>query len=434
MKRRIIAGMGANSFGMAVTIGIQLLSLPFFLHYWSTSTYGTWLMLSAIPAYLSMADIGMVTAVGNKMTMAMGKGEVLEANKLFQSAQLFMTIVCSLIALLTLPVILFAPFTFLSSVDMRIAIAVLGIGVLVALFGGLSEAVFKSTQRYAKGTLLSNLVRLGEWIGCMLGLMMVGSFAAVALFGLVARLIGTLISIQLSKRGNHGIHWGIHDAEATEIRSMIKPAISFMVFPLSNALSFQGLTLLVGAIFGPVTVALFNTYRTIARVAVQITAIFSHALWPEFSRLFGEGAIVAVRHVFRRSAILGAAQALVISLLLYFVAPWLLKFWTHGEIEFNATSMLLMLLYAAVGGIWHIPRVLLMATNQHTNLAYWALAAAVLSIALAWLLSSRLQLNGVVLGMLLSEVFIAVACAWLAYAAIIKAGTHSHQNRKAILQ
>ena len=80
--------------------------------------------------------------------------------------------------------------------------------------------------------------------------------------------------------------------------------------------------------------------------------------------------------------------------------------------------MLLMLLYAAVAGVWHIPRVLLMATNQHTDLAYWALAAAVLSVGLAWLLGGTLQLNGVVLAMLLSELFIAIACAWLAYGAM----------------
>jgi hypothetical protein len=28
MIRRVVSGMGANSFGMAVTIGIQLVSLP----------------------------------------------------------------------------------------------------------------------------------------------------------------------------------------------------------------------------------------------------------------------------------------------------------------------------------------------------------------------------------------------------------------------
>jgi len=376
------------------------------------------LMLSAIPAYLSMADVGMVTAAGNKMTMAMGRGDLDEANKVFQSAQMFMMIVCSTIALITLAVIFFAPLRFLQNVDQHIALFALCTGVLIALFGGLAEAVFKATQRYALGTTLSSLLRLAKWLGYMIGLVLVGSFAAVALCGLAARAIGTLIGVQLSRSGSHGIQWGAQLTDMAEIRAMIKPAISFMAFPLANALSFQGLTLLVGVVFGPIAVALFNTYRTIARVAVQITAIFSHALWPEFSRLFGEGAAVRVKKLFHRSALLGAAQALVLSLALYFVSPWLLNIWTHGRIEFIPSMMLLMLLYAAVSSLWHIPRVLLMAINLHTGLAYWALAAAVLSVVLAWLLGRVLQLNGIAMAMLLSELFIAIACTRLAHTAI----------------
>lgn len=429
MKRRIIAGMGANSFGMAITIGIQLVSLPLFLHYWDTSTYGIWLMLSAIPAYLSMADVGMVTAAGNKMTMAMGKGDIPEANRVFQSALMFMTMVCGTLALLAVPLILLAPLPGLQTFDQRVALSALCVGVLLALFGGLSEAVFKSTERYATGTMLGNYVRLGEWVGLMVGLVAVGSFAAVALCGLAVRMIGTLAGVVLAGRGKHGLHWGTQAAESGEIRAMIKPAISFMAFPLANALSFQGLTLLVGALFGPIAVALFNTYRTIARVAVQVTAIFSHALWPEFSRLFGQGASSAINKLFRRTSLFGAAQALLLSLILYFISPWMLRVWTHGAIEFVPSLMLLMLLYAAVAGIWHVPRVLLMATNQHVGLAYWTLAAGMLSVGLAWVLSDLLHLNGVVVAMLMSELFIATICTLLACSAIAE-----KHNRKIMPQ
>jgi O-antigen/teichoic acid export membrane protein len=418
MIRRVVSGMGANSFGLAITVGIQLVSLPLFLHYWDTSSYGTWLMLSAIPAYLSMADVGMVTAAGNKMTMATGKGDAREANRVFQSAQMFMGFVCGTIALLVIPLMLWAPLPGLETTDQRVALSALSVGVLVALFGGLSEAVFKSTERYATGTMLGNFVRLGEWLGFMIGLASVGSFAAVALGGLTVRLAGTLAVIVLAQRGNHGLRWGTHAADRAEIRSMLKPALSFMAFPLANALSFQGVTLLVGALFGPVAVALFNTYRTIARVAVQVTAIFSHALWPEFSRLFGQGAAAAVHSLFCRSALLGAAQALLLSLVLYFLSPWLLQIWTHGTIEFVPSLMLLMLLYATVGGLWHVPRVLLMATNQHVDLAYWSMSAGVLSVGLAWLMGNELQVNGVAAAMLLSELFTALVCSWLAYNAV----------------
>ncbi len=432
MIRRIIAGMGANSFGMAVTIGIQLASLPLFLHFWDTATYGTWLMLSAIPSYLSMADVGMVTAAGNKMTMAMGKGESLEANRVFQSAQMFMVIVCGVLAVLVVLVMLAAPLPGVATMDQRIALAALSMGVLVSLFGGLSEAAFKSTKRYATGTMAATLVRWGEWMGFMLGLVTVGSFAAVALTGLAVRLAGTIACMVLARSGRQGLSWGIQRADRAEIQSMFKPALSFMAFPLANALSFQGVTLLVGALFGPVAVALFNTYRTIARVAVQVTAIFSHSLWPEFSRLFGQGAMASVNRLFLRSAALGAAQSLLLSVVLYFLSPWMLRLWTHGAIEFVPSLMLLMLLYAAVGGIWHVPRVLLMATNQHTGLAYWSIFAGMLSVGLAWLLSSAFQLNGVSLAMLLSELFIALTCSWLAYSATTMTHTGNRHPKTAL--
>ena len=426
MIRRIVAGMGANSFGMLVTIGIQLASLPLFLHFWDTAHYGTWLMLSAIPSYLSMADVGMVTAAGNKMTMAIGKDDAREANRVFQSAQVFMGIVCGALALVVVPLILVAPLPGAATLDQRLALSAMSVSVLLSLFGGLSEAAFKSTQRYATGTMAGTFVRLGEWMGFMLGLMIDGSFAAVAVAGLVVRLAGTVVCMALATRGRHGLSWGVQTAAWAEIYSMFKPALSFMAFPLANALSFQGLTLLVGAIFGPIAVALFNTYRTIARVAVQVTAIFSHSLWPELSRLFGQGAMAAVSHLFLRSAWLGAAQSIFLSLALYFLSPWLLRIWTHGTIEFYPSLMLLMLLYAAVGGVWHIPRVLLMATNQHVSLAYWSIVASMFSVGSAWILGSALQLNGVGAAMLISELFIAIVCSWLAYRAVAVTGNDLH--------
>jgi hypothetical protein len=60
MLRRIILGVGANVFSQVVSIFIQLVSLPVFLQYWDTSTYGSWLLLSAMPAYLSLSDLARI--------------------------------------------------------------------------------------------------------------------------------------------------------------------------------------------------------------------------------------------------------------------------------------------------------------------------------------------------------------------------------------
>ncbi|RJP72637.1 MAG: hypothetical protein C4535_00215 [Comamonadaceae bacterium] len=414
MYQRIVAGMGANSIGMAITIGIQLASLPIFLLTWDTSTYGAWLLLSALPAYLAMADVGMVTAAGNRMTMAMGAGDVAMANRVFQSAQMFMLLVCCALALLALPLVLWFPWPAAGTADQRFALMALTAGVLVAFAGGLSEQVFKATHRYALGTLLGNLTRLAEWAGWMLGLVVFGTFSAVAVGGLILRVVGTLLTMAVASDGAHGMRWGLRCATRETVRQMIRPATAFMAFPLANALSFQGVTLLVGAMLGPVAVAVFSTYRTLARTAVQVTAMFSHSLWPEFSRLFGKRSIFELQQLARRSAWLSAAQVLLLSGALFAVAPWILRTWTHGQIPFDAAVFGILMAYATASGLWHVPRVLLMATNRHGGLAVWAVVTGALCVALTALLGQRMGLEGVGVAMLASELLIATVCIGLA--------------------
>lgn len=412
---RIVAAMGAGAFGQAVSIGIQVFSLPLFLSHWDAATYGTWLLLSAMPSYLSMADVGMVATAGNRMTMAMGRNDTAEANTIFHSAFAFVTLTCLALSLISVPVVLLAPQSTLANGDQRMAVMALVFGVLLAMFGGLSDALFRATNRYALGMMLGNVIRIAEWAGYMLGLFIFGSFSGVAFCGLGARLLGVLMTVIVSARGGHALTWSWRNAHATEIKSMLKPALSFMAFPLANALSFQGVTLLVGHYFGPAAVAMFNTYRTISRVAVQVTGVFGHSLWVEFSMLFGKGGAAAIEHLYRRAYLIGLAASTGLSVILYFAAPMLLGLWSRGQIPFQSLPMALLLVYAALGGYWHVPRVMLLSTNQHFSLAQWALACAGLVVGLIFLIQAHFGLAGVCAAMVLSELVIASICTWLAH-------------------
>lgn len=410
LLKRIVASLGANVFGQGVTIVIQLFSLPIYLHQWDAATYGVWLMLSAVPAYLSMADVGMVSTTGNRMTMDVGQGRYAQANAAFQSALVLMLFTCGTLAAICLPTTLFAPIPVLTTFDQRLALSALILGVLCALFGGLSEALFRATGRYAHGTTIANLTRLAEWGAGVFGLLTWGTFSAVALCGLTARLSGTVMLAYLSPGTQIHIRWGVQHANFSEVRAMIRPAFSFMLFPLTNALSFQGVTLLVGHKFGPAAVAVFNTYRTLARVAVQVTSTFSFAVWTEFSRLYGEGGARAVAPLYRRSVNFGLFFAVGASGFLYVLGPWLLKVWTHGLIVYDSELMAVLLIYAAVGGAWHVSRVLLMSTNQHIGIAQWSFVAAVLCLAMCIVFTEILGLLGAGIGMLVSEIAIALLC------------------------
>ncbi|MCO5397478.1 lipopolysaccharide biosynthesis protein [Ralstonia soli] len=412
--KRVIAGVGANTYEQVANIVIQLVSLPIYLSHWDVKAYGTWLVITAIPSYLSMADVGMVTVAGNRMTMLAGAGDMVGANRVFQSAQMFILLACGAVAVLVIPAALCLPVALLASLDMRVALAAQLAAVLLSLAAGLSSVAFRSTNRYALGTSVGVTVRLMEWLGGVAGLVLVGTFAAVACGMLVVRVSTLLWQSWLSTRTGEGLAWGMRDARWSEIVAMLKPSFGFMAFPIANAITFQGFTLLTAHLLGPAAVAVFNTYRTVARVAVQVTSTLSHALWPEFARLFGSGEHRSLRTLLLGSSLLGALGAITLSVLLYFCAPLLLRIWTKGHIPFYPGPMSAFLLYAAIAGAWHIPRVILMATNQHSRLGIVFLVLSVLALLSADVLGTRHQIMGLVVAMVLGELLAMVACFWIA--------------------
>lgn len=422
IKNRIIAGVSANAFGQAVIILIQLLSLPIFLKVWDIETYGVWLILSAFPAYLAIADIGILATAGNKMTIAMSSKKYIEANKIFQSSLAFLLLAMSFFTVLILIIGVFLPLpNSINGIDARIAIICLSLSVLVNMFGGLSDIIFKSNDSYALGTFMGNLLRLSEWAASMIGLAIFGSFSSIALFNLIVRIIGTFVITLISREKFKEIKWGLSLAQRSEIVSMLKPALAFMVFPTANAITFQGVTILAGILMGSSSVAIFNTYRTMARISVQANSVLSHALWPEFSKLFGNrGNFNEIISFYKKSFWSGVVIALVSSTLLYLLSDTILRYWSGNSIPYIKNFMIIMILYSTIGSFNHIPRIFLMSMNEHINLATFYFIFSISSIILVKFFGEKFELIGFGLAMTLSEIFLLMTSIYLCNRFILK--------------
>ncbi len=393
LGRRIAAGMGANAMGQAISVGMQLAALPLFLLHWDASKYGVWLMLSAVPSYFSMADAGMVTAAGNKMTMATGRGDS-SMRELRVSKRAGVRLVISVIVLLlTWALLAWAPLPGLDNAECATDPGRSDSGgAVLSFYNGLAEAIFRATGRYGLGTMLGHLIRLSEWCGGMIGLWLDGSYLGVASGMLISRAIGVLAVSGFASLTTQGITWGFSQARIAEVRAMIKPAGYFLLFPLASAVSLQGFTLLIGSVFGAANVAVFNTYRTLARVTVQATSILSHATGPEMSRLYGSNKNDILAALFRRSQWASVAIVFILCLLVGMAAPTLLEYWTHGRIAHNGGLLWAMLVYAAIAGLWHVPRTLLMSINRHNVMALASLLISLLALLVAWLIGQSFTL------------------------------------------
>ena len=71
--QRLFKGFGASLYGQAVVVVIQLAGVPILLSQWHAALYGEWLILFAIPAYLSLGDLGFSLSAANDMTARVGR-------------------------------------------------------------------------------------------------------------------------------------------------------------------------------------------------------------------------------------------------------------------------------------------------------------------------------------------------------------------------
>src|SRR6266478_3684793 len=74
-SQRLLRAIGATALYPIVTAVIQLVSVPIFLRFWGPRLYGEWLLLSTLPSYLSLSDMGFASVAGNDMTMRVAAGD-----------------------------------------------------------------------------------------------------------------------------------------------------------------------------------------------------------------------------------------------------------------------------------------------------------------------------------------------------------------------
>ena len=389
VTRRILHGLGANAYGQLVIIVIQLAGVPILLHAWGTQLYGEWLILAAIPIYLSMADLGFSQSAGNDMTARMARGDAVGALAVFQSLSVMVYGLALsglvLVALLAawLPLGSWLHFAGLSTREVRWILWLLAAEVLLRLCDGVNHAGFRSHGDYARHVALGAstmlLQNVAAWVAALSGAGPVG-----AAFALVAvRAIEVPAAAAWLLRRHDDVRLGLAHASIRELRRLIKPALANLSMPLAMALNIQGMVLVVGVVLGPLAVVVFSTLRTLTRIALQAVWQVTHAFEPELASAWGSGDRVLLRRLYLSAQRGGFWLAFVAAIALWFVAPWFLAVWTRGAVLMDQALFSWLLLSAVASVLWYCALNLLKAGNIHLRATLWYALSAAASVMLA---------------------------------------------------
>lgn len=400
--RRVGFTFSAQIYNQVINLGVQIALVPIFLHAWGAERYGVWLLLSAIPTYLTFSDFGFTLSAKNEMTIKAAKGDSGGAVVTYQSVFMLLNIVAGgviCLAALTLLNIRLGSFFALgdaSEAQAKLVLFLLCADVVLYQYFLLFSGGFRAAGRPAAEVALSATARLCGGLLTAATVFLGGGIVIVTALTLVKSLVFIAIVFLWLRRISPWLRLGWSHASRVEVNRLFHPSISFMSQTVAQALAISGPVIVLGLAARPVDVVIFSTCRTLARLGTTATNMVGAAIMPEYSRLFGQSNIA----LFRRLIVLHFLAALAISVV-YFIGlsvfgGWILAIWTKGKVYIEQPFFGLLLLSVIFEMLWTTIFIPLASINRHVVTAHAYGALAFIAVVCSYFLASPYGLTGVV--------------------------------------
>src|SRR4051794_25804923 len=414
IRQRLTRGAQAQGFGHAVRVLIQVGGVPILISSWGLGLYGEWLILAAIPTYLSFTDIGMFAAATNDMIMKVGRDDRQGALSVFRSVSnavslLFLVVAIALFAVTWVaPVQSWLNLSTLSEASASWILLILGLNVLVMSYASVLYGGFACEGRYGEGAFWLAFINLAEFVG-LAGVAILGGAplaGAVAMF--CTRTVATSAMYLKMKRRVGWLSFGRSAGATTELRRLLSPAVATGAFPVGFALNVQGMVVLVGVVMGPASAAIFSTLRTMSRVVIQLLASIFSVISPEISMAYAARDFDLLRRLNRYGCQASVWLSAPIVLFLAVFGDRIVGVWTSGEVHPQTLLLYLFLAVTAVDSLWYTSLSVMFATNRHQRLGLYYFLASVIALPCAFVLLKVWGLDGAAVSLLMIEVFMLV--------------------------
>ena len=413
VRRRLFTGAGATALSPVITALVQVVSVPILLHFWGARLYGEWLIVSAIPSYLALSDMGFSTVAGNEMTMRVGARDYAGAIETFQSTWALVSAISLIllalsVAILALPQsILALPTGGSGPLEVRLVLLLLAIYALITLQSLLSYAGFRSDGNFALGSLLLNLTRLFENLALLVAVFLGGKLLAAAAMLVIVRAACTLVMARMMLTRMPWLRFGIAHARRGTVKRLLSPALAFMAFPSAMAISLQGIVLIIGAVLGATAVAAFSAMRTLSRTGLLINDAVRSTFWPELSTAYGAEDWALARKLYHRAWQAAMALSLLTAAALLLLGERVFNLWTHHALAFSHLTFDLLVLAMLFSALWNISSIVTLAGNRHESIASVCLITTIVCVASAIYFTRIAGMSAAAATIVVGELFIA---------------------------
>lgn len=391
LTKKILNNFGANTISMALITSFQIIAIPIFIKFWGVDLYGEWLVLNAFTAYFSMTDIGINTATANAFSFNYTQGKFKKANILLNNNLFFILLSFVFILICLLFFICYYDFNKIFNLDLidskiaEIGIIVLFLQIFFGVLSNTLNTIYRAKGKFSRGMNIDNMIRLVEYLVTIFVIFLGYSILELVVSVLIVKVLAFFFKVLDSKTiMKYSIK--IKYFSYKEFVKIIGPAVSFLSFPISNSILFQGYLLVINFILGSKAVVIFKTVRTMVYLIKAAIGLINKSLWPEFSIEYGRNNIDILRKLHRMSVKSSLLSTITLSMFLFIFGEHIYNFWIGEEVKFNKVLFHLFLGSIFLNSIWNSSVIVLQATNEHQSFSILYVILTLCSLLIAYLI------------------------------------------------
>ncbi|MDI9363515.1 MAG: lipopolysaccharide biosynthesis protein [Flavobacterium sp.] len=397
----------SSSWGKLSMLIIRVIQVPVMISALGAKNYGFWLVISSLPSWLSISNMGFGSVASNEMVLSVSSGDNNTAKEVFSTSLtlvFFITIIGSILVSVIIPWVSFNQFVeYGNIIELKYCVVFLSLSVFISfsseIYGGRLRAAHKAHQAML-------LASLRNWIDFFI-LLIVLSFTKRFDYLALAILITTILDMALicfiSRYALPSVRFSFKNINFHDVKPLFKKGLAFQAFPLGNALLFQGNILVVQYIIGPLAVVLFSTLRTLVRTINQLMEMINQVIWPELSLAFGSNNLKKAAQLHRLGVAISLAISIVSVFILSFVGLPLYQMWTGKTMQLNQSLLICFLLPIPFNALWYTSSVVHVACNKHEGLAIRYLISCFFGLLSCAILSYFIGITGAAISTIVAD-------------------------------
>ena len=374
LKKIIFKNFISETGRQGITAIEHLLLVPLFLSFWEIDTYAEWIIISVIPTYLLLGNLGITSYGANLICIAYNQNKRNEVNFIFKNVFFF---TCILI-LFFLIVFLFFDYLFnfrhilkISSLSQTGFSSVIILLVLKLLFSTLTSFLLMLLRAIHKNHILNLFIilfSLTEFLLIIAILLNRGGILDVALIGTLNYFVAFVFTYLFIKKRFRWFNTKKIKISFLYLKKILYPSASFMIPNLSRSFIIQGTIIFIATTLNNNLLIFYNSMRIVLNGMKQLINTYSISFCPEIMIFFAKKKIKKIAEMYKSLLKYNTIISITVVFILIFFIKEPFLYWTKGVIKWEFNFFIIFLAASCLEWL-NLPTINLpYAINKHVGL------------------------------------------------------------------